>query len=235
MTLNVIVVVYLMVVCNAGFWAAMTAAPSGETLDLVIFGGALCALTLFTFAVVSLPWIHRPVLAVLILVASAASFYQSRFGILIDRDMIQNIMRTTGAESRQLITTDYLIHLALTGILPAAMVFYPRINYPPLRHLIWRWPAGIVATLGLTLALIYSDYATIASTVREHRNIMGSYQPGASIGAAPAMPVWNCGPAIGWCSPSAPMPEKVLRWRQRKSPFCLWSLRERRPAHKTLA
>lgn len=180
--LNLIVAAYVMILCNAGFWRALHGAL-GTSGDVVIFGAAVFGLTLFTFAMVTLPYVQRPVLAVLILVASAASFYQSRFGILIDRDMIQNIMRTTAAESSQLITGDYLTYLALTGILPAVLIFVPRIAYARRMQLVWRWPAGIVATLAVTLALIYSDYATIASTVREHREILGSYQPGASIGA----------------------------------------------------
>jgi len=181
-TLNLIVATYLMILCNAGFWKALHGAL-GPSPDIVIFGAAVFGLTLFTFAVVSLPYLQRPVLAVLILVASAASFYQSRFGILIDRDMVQNIMRTTAAESRQLITGDYLLHLGLTGILPAVLIFVPRIAYRCRLQLAWRWPAAVAATFVLTGGLIYSDYATIASTVREHREILGSYQPGASIGA----------------------------------------------------
>lgn len=183
LTLNLIVAGYVMAVCNAGFWAAMTAALPASPASVLVFGSAVGALTLLTFAAVSLPYVQRPVLALLVVAAAAASFYQSRFGILIDRDMIQNIMRTSTAETRQLITPDYLRHLALTGLLPAALIFYPEIRYRRWRHLLWRWPSGIAAALALTLALIYSDYATISSTVREHREIMGSYQPGASIGA----------------------------------------------------
>nr|WP_280517743.1 phosphoethanolamine--lipid A transferase [Falsirhodobacter halotolerans] len=180
--LNLITAAYVMILCNAGFWRTLHGAL-GTSGDTLVFGAAVFGLTLFTFACFTLPYVQRPVLALLILVASAASFYQSRFGILIDRDMIQNIMRTTPAESRQLITGDYVLYLGLTGVLPAMLVFLPRIAHPRRMQLLWRWPAGIVATLTLTLGLIYSDYATIASTVREHREILGSYQPGASIGA----------------------------------------------------
>lgn len=181
--LNIITAVYMLALCNQGFWRSMNAALKAAPFDIVIFGLAVFMLTLFTLSLVSLPRLHRPALAVLLLVVSAASYYQSRFGILIDRDMIQNIMRTSVAESRQLITPDYLRHLGLTGILPAALVFWPKITYPPLRHLIWHWPVGMAVTLGLTLALTFADFRTISSTVREHREILGSYQPGASIGA----------------------------------------------------
>ncbi|MEX5580154.1 phosphoethanolamine transferase [Pseudophaeobacter sp. A-200-2] len=181
--LNILVATYMLVAFNAAFWRHLSTLFEGAPLNVVLFGAAVWMLTFFTLSPFSWPRVQRPVAAILILLAAAASWYQGHLGIMIDKLMIQNVMNTTYAESRQLITLPYLRYMGLTGVLPAALLFWPRITYPKFRHILWKLPLTAVASFAMTFGFLFVNLKANASVIREHHELMGSYQPGATIGA----------------------------------------------------
>ena len=80
------------------------------------------AAILFCISVFTLPWLVRPVLALSLVLGAVASHFQDRLGVVIDRDMLQNALNTTGNESRHLFTTDFVLHLVIFGLVPAGLV-----------------------------------------------------------------------------------------------------------------
>lgn len=181
--LNLIVATYMMVAFNAAFWGHLLRLFEGAPMNIACFGVAVWMLTFFTLSLVSLPLLHRPLAAGLILLAAAAAWYQDHLGAVIDKLMIQNVMNTTVAESRQLITVPYLRHMFLTGVIPAALLFWPRITYARVRGLLWRFPLTIAASFLLTFGFLFINLKANVSIIREHHELLGSYQPGATIGA----------------------------------------------------
>lgn len=180
---NMLVATYLLAVANAGFWTRLTTIFKSDPLHVLLFGAAVWSLTVFTLSLFSLPRLLKPAAAVILLMAAGASWYQDRLGILIDKLMIQNIMNTTAAESRHLITAGYVWHMVVTGVLPAMMLFLPRIRYPKVRHILWQWPLTAAIAFAMTFGLLFIDLKANAAAIREHRDLMGSYQPGATLGA----------------------------------------------------
>ncbi|MCB1341892.1 MAG: phosphoethanolamine transferase [Pseudooceanicola sp.] len=180
---NMIVATYIMAAFNLGFWQRLSEIFSGSPFNVALFSAAVWMLTLFTLSLFSLPGLHRPAAALLILLAAAASWYQSKLGILIDKVMIQNVMQTTVTESRALITTGYVLHMLLTGVLPALLLFVPRIRYPRFRHVLWQLPLTSATCFALTFGLLYIDLKANAAAIREHRDLMVSYQPGGTLAA----------------------------------------------------
>ncbi|MDE4176278.1 phosphoethanolamine--lipid A transferase [Phaeobacter sp. PT47_59] len=181
--LNLIVASYMMLVFNTVFWGHLGRLFDGAPMNVLLFACAVWMLTLFTLSPFALPRVQRPALAGLILLAAAAAWYQDHLGAVIDKLMIQNVMNTTVAETRQLITLPYLRHMALSGLLPALLLFWPRITYPPARHLLWKMPLTVVASFVLTFGFLFINLKANVSIIREHHELMGSYQPGATIGA----------------------------------------------------
>lgn len=183
LALNVAVATYLLVLCNTTFWRKLGKIFAGDPGHVMLFGAAVAMLTLFTLMVFTVPRLHRPVLALLILVSSAAAYHQDRLGIVIDREMVQNIMRTSVSESKQLLSPSLVIHVLLTGVLPALLIFVPRIRYPRLRHFLWRWPLSLALTFALFAGFLFTDFKAFSAAIREHRDLMAAYQPGATIAA----------------------------------------------------
>lgn len=181
--LNGIVATYMMLAFNSVFWGHLTTLFDGVPANILLFACAVWMLTFFTLSLFSLPRVQRPLIALLILLAAAAAWYQDHLGAVIDKLMIQNVVNTTVAESRQLITLPYLRHMTLTGLLPVALLYWPRITYPKARHLLWKMPLTVVASFLLTFGFLFVNLKANVSIIREHHELMGSYQPGATIGA----------------------------------------------------
>lgn len=183
-TLNLIVTAYLLAVLNSGLWSRMATVFAGSPAALAGFGLAVAALTMFTLSLFTLPRLHRPALAALILIAAGADHFQRTYGILIDREMIQNAMLTTATESKHLLTAGFVLDLLLYGVLPAALLFVPRLRPVPLRHVLWRYPVMIALSLAVMGGTLLSDFKSYSAAVREHRDMMAAYQPGATLAAA---------------------------------------------------
>lgn len=183
LTLNLIVIAYLLAVLNGGFWSRAGTVFAGSPLSLVIFGLAVAALMLAIQSLVTLPWLHRPALALLIITAAVAEHFRRAYGVIIDREMVQNAMLTTANESRHLFSLTFIRDIVLTGVLPAALVFVPRVRPVDWRHRLWRYPVMVVVSLALVVGLLMTNFKTYSAAIREHRDMMGSQQPSATLAA----------------------------------------------------
>ncbi|MCB2144573.1 MAG: DUF1705 domain-containing protein, partial [Rhodobacteraceae bacterium] len=183
LTLNLIVAAYIFAALNLGFWSRMVAAFHGNPVQIGLFGIAIFGLTLFTLELLGPARLQRPAAAALILIASGASYYERTFGVLIDREMIRNVFETTVTESRHLITFGAVAQIGLSGILPAALVFWPRVRRVRRWHHLWRWPMGMGLSLAILLGGLFSEYKAFSAVLRERKEVMAAYQPGATIAA----------------------------------------------------
>jgi lipid A ethanolaminephosphotransferase len=133
---------------------------------------------------VSIKYVLKPVLIVLIVSASAGSWFMDRFGTIIDVDMIRNAVQTTSSEAGHLITPAFLLHIAAFGILPSLLVCWVKIEHRSfLPKVIWN-TAGIIPLLLVALACGLSSARSIASVTRLHRDLMMTLNPFVPIGNA---------------------------------------------------
>ncbi len=100
--------------------------------------------------------------------------------MLIDREMVRNVFETTVAGSRHLISVSAIAQVALTGILRAAQVFRPRISRVGRWHHLWRWPLRVAVCFSVMAGGPLGGKA-FSATLRERHDLMGSYQPGATL------------------------------------------------------
>ena len=181
--LNLAISVYILALLNQGFWAQMLAIFGDRPVQAALFALVILALTLLTLEFFA-PWrLQKPVGAVLIVMAAAANYYQQAFGVLIDREMIRNIMETTVTESGHLITPGAVRAIGLTGVLPALLVFWPRVRRPRLLHQLWRWPLGVTLCAAVVVGGLFADARTFSAVLRERQEMMAAYQPGATLTA----------------------------------------------------
>lgn len=184
--LNLIVASYVMLALNHGFWTRILAQYPGSDSRAPVFAIFVFALTMLLLELLGPGRLQKPVAAVLILIAASAAYYESAFGVLIDREMVRNIFATNYAESRQLFTPRMAATLLVTGIIPAALLFWPKVQRVSSLHQIWRWPLGVALCFAVMLGSLFSHYKDYSALLRERHDILGAYQPGASIAAT-----WN--------------------------------------------
>ena len=180
-TLNLIVAAYVLAALNSGFWQRLSETFPSSGLQQILFGAGVGALTLLLLELFA-PWrLQRPVAAALIMISATAHYFERNFGVLIDREMVRNVMETTVTESQHLITFSAIFWIGVTGVLPAALVFWPKVRQVAGWHQLWRWPLGIALTLALTLGALFADYKAFSAALRERHDLMGAYQPGATL------------------------------------------------------
>ncbi|MFN7224674.1 MAG: phosphoethanolamine transferase [Paracoccaceae bacterium] len=182
--LNMLIATYIMAVLNGGFWTRLTSAFPGDFFKPAMFAVAIWGLTVLTLELLGPARLQKPVAAALILIAASASYYERAFGVLIDREMVRNVFETTVTESKHLITWSAVWQIGLAGLLPAALVFWPRVRRVKPLHQLWRWPLGVGLSFAVLAAGLFSDFKAYSAVIRERHDLMGSYQPGATVTAA---------------------------------------------------
>ena len=167
--------VLLMLAYNNGLWEGIVQANQLITQHNLLFLGScaifMTALFNLIFNLVSSRYLIKPILIFIVLCSAAASYFIDSYGVHIDSSMIQNVLETDTAETKELLSQDFIIHFLLWGILPAFLIAKLRIAHV-------RWTKQLlmssfsitmsILAMGLVAAFFYQDYA---STFRNHRDL----------------------------------------------------------------
>ena len=178
-TLVLLVAAFLMAAGNGPFWRAALAGRAWSDAGTWLFAGAvftsLSAFYLAFAAVLSFRHTVRPLLAVLLLVTAAASYYMERYAVYLDRPMLANILATNYKEARELLGWGMAGHVLLWGGLPAALLWWPRLQRRTLaRALAVRaaWVAGAVTVGVASLLLVFADFASLMRNNQDMRYLI---------------------------------------------------------------
>ena len=179
--LSALVAAVLLIGYNRTFWALGLGIFSGHPVQLFCIMLAIFFLTLAFFSLFSFRALVRPFLAVMIVLTAVTSYYMDTLGVVIDREMVQNVVTTTFNEGKHLLTAGFVLHVLLLGGVPAALLLLVRV---PRRG--WGRTLAVPAvtfTLSIALAagLLFSNFKTYAAVLRERKDFMSSYQPGAPL------------------------------------------------------
>ena len=182
--LNVLVATYLMALCNATYWGHLFRIFEGRTVTALVFSGAVWALMLFVISLLAVRRIQKPVLIALLITAGVTSYYVDVLGVVVDRDMIQNAMTTTFAESKHLITMQFISRVALYGVLPSLLVLWVRIRRASVGRALVGYGVVGVLSVALLVGLLFTNLKAYSTVLRADKELMGSVQPLAPMGGA---------------------------------------------------
>lgn len=174
--LDLAVTAFVMAVDNTTFWPR-AAGILGPGAALLGFGVVVSALTLALATFLGLRWLQKPMLAAFLVLGSVTSWFTDSLGVTIDRDMIQNVMTTTFAEGHHLITPRFLLHVAVTGLLPAGLVLAVRVRRESLWGGTGRWLLRWILPILLALAILLGGFKTYSSILRERPEMVAVWQP----------------------------------------------------------
>ena len=228
------VVLFVLLVDNNTFWRIGSDVFSGHPFAFAGMVAALYCLTVAVFSPFALPVFVKPFSIFILILSSVTGYYMDTLGAFIDREMIQNVMVTTVTESKHLITMGFLLHVALYGLLPSAIVFAVRLKpQPKLIALGTPFLAGAICLL-LTLGLLATNFKTYASVLRVRKDFLASYQPGAPIVSTFRYAAMMSKTLNVVAAPSEKTPSKASAMPARPSqcsPCLSWA---KRRAHRTL-
>ena len=180
-TMIALTIVFVLIAYNATFWSIAVDVFSGHPISFVGYIIALYFLTLGAFSLFGFPWVVKPFLIFIVILSSITSYYMDTLGVIIDRDMIQNVMVTTITESKHLITLGFVTHVVIYGIVPALVL--SRIKVKKHRKLYTVLAPVLMFVVGMALAVgfLMADLKSYSSILRERKDFMSSYQPGAPL------------------------------------------------------
>lgn len=184
LVLNLAVATWLLAICNQTYWGHLFRIFEGRLLLGLVFTGAVWALMVLTISLIAVRWLQKPVLIGLLMIAGVSSYYVDKLGVVVDRDMIQNAMTTTFAESRHLITADFLTHVALYGGVPSVLVLLVRLRRRPMWRALVGWGLVTVGSAAAVAGLLYVNLQTFQPILREQKELLASVQPLAPVGGA---------------------------------------------------
>lgn len=179
--LLMLVTAFFFVAYNDTFWSKGLEIFSGHMGQLIIFGFAVYFLTLSGFALFSFRFAVKTFLVIILIISAITSYYVDTLGVVVDRDMIQNAVTTTVTESKHLITFGFLSHVAIYGGLPAIAVLGVRVRRQ--RRLVAALSPVVMLVCGFALSfgLLMTNFKTYSSVLRERKDLIRSFQPGAPV------------------------------------------------------
>lgn len=182
--LVVFVNLWLLSAYNFSFWSRsyglLKSQPSLFLLFVVgIWGLSMAYILLFTNR-----WLLKPVLIANILIAAGASYFHENMGVVIDREMIQNILGTTANESKNLFTLSYIRYMVAFAVIPSLVVLLVRVSHPPflksaLRHNLLLLVCGL-----LFFGVAYSNYQTYSFSLKKSPGLRKILHPAGPVNSA---------------------------------------------------
>ena len=133
------------------------------------------AINLFLTPLTLIRPLAKPLLATVLVLTAAASYFIDVYGAVIDKVMIRNVFETNTNESVELLSGRLLLQVALLGVLPAVLVSRMSIAERGWRGELRDRGIAAVATLaflGGIAALFYQDYASLLRNHRELRHML---------------------------------------------------------------
>ena len=165
---------FLVVTGNITFFTMLLQAyePSARNIGFIIsvplvLGCLLVALS----ALLSCRFTTRPLLVILLIIASIVGHFSDQYGIVFDQAMLQNVLETNVSEAAELVSVSLVSRVLVLGILPAWLVCVTPLKYAT----IWqelRRKAAVIGACVLLISFSVAMYsAHYASFIREHKPI----------------------------------------------------------------
>jgi lipid A ethanolaminephosphotransferase len=178
---------YFVAVLNAPFWQLLYrfVDPNRAEDWFLLAVTALALVVLFNLALmlIAVRPLFRLVLAVLLPVTAAASYFMHEYGIIIDHHMVRNVIVTNSSEAGDLMTTTLLLYVVALGIVPAVVLW----NLPwverPLKNDIKLRVKIAAASMVMAAAAVFPVWGDVISTFRAHRELRLTLTPSNYIGS----------------------------------------------------
>jgi lipid A ethanolaminephosphotransferase len=178
-TLIVAVTAFLLLAGNRTFVSRVldtyppTADNLAQLLSLVPVFGAIAVILLAPFC---FRRSTRPLLATVLMLSAAASYFMDTYGVIISDDMLRNVAHTNIAEAGDLVTIRLFVYLTLLGVLPAWFVAAVPLRWQSFggelraRAKLVGIAIALVAAMLFAFSSFYASFFRVHKELRQHAN-----------------------------------------------------------------
>ena len=157
----------------------------------MLFRSFLLTLPFFIFffinifaQLLALPFLHRVIMPALIVIGAAISWSSIFLKVYFSREILNNVLQATSAETLRVLSPSYAIWVVVFGIAPALLYLLVKVQWRSLgRELGWRMTWIVFSALGMA-GIAWGFYQDYASFFRNNHGIMKLVVPSNFVGAA---------------------------------------------------
>jgi len=113
----------------------------------------------------------KPVLILLLLLSSLASYFMNNYNVVIDHVMIQNVLETNINEASDLFSFKLLFYFLLLGVLPSVFVYFVEIQPTTWKITILKKLVSFISSILIVLLMFFLFSNAYTSFFREHKLI----------------------------------------------------------------
>lgn len=154
------------------------------SFKLIVPWALLCLLYTLCVLLFSYKYIFKVAFCLLFLLTCEVSYNSWVYGVIFDRDMIQNIVNTNVAEAKSYTSWRSILVFIIGGILPCVILWKTKLYYPPFFKSMLQRIGTIVLFLAITLGLVLSHFQNFAFISRNNHSLRYEFQPIGYISAA---------------------------------------------------
>ena len=166
---------WLLLFSNWPFWRAVWQGVGGLQDGNTIFVLSLPWFVLIWLYVLLsvMAWgrLIKPVLAIVLLVAAATSYFMNSYGIVIDYSMLTNVMQTDRSEATDLLNWELLLWMLGFGVIPGLIITRVRLIQRSWSRALAHRLMGVAVALTCLAVIVFTLYQSYASLMRNHREL----------------------------------------------------------------
>ena len=129
----------------------------------------LTSVIILLFAIFCSKYTIKPILIIILLASSLASYFMNNYSIVIDHVMIENIIETNINESIDLFSLKLVLYFLFAGILPSIFIYKVNVKYRSLKIEFISKLKAITTIIFIILLMFFTFSKFYASFFREHK------------------------------------------------------------------
>lgn len=175
------VALFVAVFANGAFFSKVAQAyPLAEHGNLLFVASLLPVLAAVFTILLSLVChgrLVRPLLAMFLIVSAAIAYFGDSFGVIVDQTMIENVIETDTREAGDLLSGTLGLYLLFLGVLPAVLVYVPKLERRGLRGEFASRIKLVAASIAIVIAAALPLSGHYASFLRVHKELRAHVNP----------------------------------------------------------
>ena len=182
--LIVLTAVFITLFANMSFFSNVLAVyplSLKNGIFLVSLGFVSILAQIFLYSIFSHRLIIKPALIFFLLISSLTGYFMDQYGIVIDEDMINNLLKTDVGEIRDLINLKLVFYVMFLGVLPSLVVFRLKLNFDSDVKEIFNRLKLVFASIAVLLVVTLPLSAQYASFLREHQSLRFYFNPSFAV------------------------------------------------------
>jgi lipid A ethanolaminephosphotransferase len=118
------------------------------------------------------------ILAILFLAMSATiHYFEYSYGIRFDLEMLNNTLKTDIYETKELISTEFILYIIFVIILPSIIIAKTKITYDPIKKYLLKKAAIIFSLTLILIVTLFFSYSKMAVFFRVNRDVQHFLTP----------------------------------------------------------